>query len=103
MDPTPEAARPAPFGSRRGMSFGERVRAEESYGILFLLIIVSLTVTAAFSGSDLARATSTLLFGGVLLFALWTSRTGGTYLRAALVLVPVLIVVVFVSGPGSAN
>jgi hypothetical protein len=80
------------FGVRRGWTLRDRFRAKESYGLLLAMIVLSLVAAATserfWGGSGLAVT----LQGGVLLFALWTSRSGRWALRLALVLVPVMVV-----------
>jgi hypothetical protein len=73
------------------MSLRERFRAEESYGILLVLIILSLVTTAAIGRSAVGRGLAVVLQGGVLLFALWTSRVDRRVLRTAVVIVPVVV------------
>jgi hypothetical protein len=80
------------FGARRGMSFKDRLRAEESYGVLLVLILATL-LAAALSGRAVGgRIVAIALQGGVLLFALWTSRADRGLVRIALVVVPVVVV-----------
>jgi hypothetical protein len=63
----------APFlGSRRGMSLRERFRARDSYGLLLVLIVVSLVMSAASFGR-IGNVAWVLALGVTLLFALYTS------------------------------
>ncbi len=79
-------------------SFAERVRAPDSYGLLLVLILGSIIASAAVSGTTFGRILSLVLLGGMLLFAMWTSRAGPHLRRIALVLVPTLVVVAAVLG-----
>jgi hypothetical protein len=91
-EPTQEPDEPPLFGARRGWSLRERLEAKESYGLLLAIIVLSLIIAATserfWGGAGLAVT----LQGGVLLFALWTSRSGRWALRMALVLVPIIVV-----------
>jgi Ion channel len=87
---------------RRGMPFRERVRTAEAYGILLLLIVSLLIVTALVGPSDSGRLAVLAIQGGVLLFALWTARAERRLLRIALIVVPLAITIVaFISGDGT--
>jgi Ion channel len=79
---------------RRGMPFRERVRTAEAYGILLLLIVSLLIVTAVAGSSDSGRLAVLVIQGGVLLFALWTARAERRLLRIALIVVPLAIAIV---------
>jgi hypothetical protein len=68
------------------MSLAERFRAPDSYGLLLWLIFCS-TVTVGAGRWAVARMISVALFGGTLLFALYTSRARRQTLRLAGVLV----------------
>ncbi len=83
---------PAILRSRAGMSISDRVRAPDAYGILLLLIIASLVASAASGRSRAGMVVAVLFQGGVLLFALWTSRADRRVFLVALVVVPVLVV-----------
>lgn len=90
--------------TRRGLTFRQRIRAEQSYGLLFGMIIVSLIVSAAVGGSPVGRAFAIVLQGGVLRFALWTSRSGSPRaLRWALVLVSIVVAVAAVASAGGSD
>jgi hypothetical protein len=93
MDDSSAAGGSAAGDGRRGSSVRQRVRAEQSYGLLFVLIILSLIATAVTSRSTVGRAVGVATQGAVLVYALWTSRSGRRALRAALVLVPIVVVV----------
>jgi hypothetical protein len=85
------------------MSFGERVRAEDAYGILLVLIILSLIVAAIVGDTWKGSGFIVMVEGGVLLFALWTSRAGRGALRTALVVVPIVVVVAVVISGGASD
>jgi len=85
------------------MPLRKRIAAEDSYGILFVLIIFSLTATAAVGSSAVGRALVVVLQGGVLLYALWTSRSGRRALRSAAILVPVVAVVAAILSGGKSD
>jgi hypothetical protein len=87
---------------RRGMPFRERVRTADAYGVLLLLIISLLIVTAVAGSSDPGRLAALAMQGGVLLYALWTARGGRRLFRIALVVVPLAITIIaLISGDGS--
>ncbi len=85
------------------MTLGERIRAEESYGLLFFLIILSLIATAVAGGSTPGRGIAIVLQGLVLLFALWTTRSGRLVVRVALVLVPLAVVMAGAAATGDSD
>jgi Ion channel len=94
--------RPSTLTPRRGMPFRERVRTAEAYGILLLLIVSLLIVTALAGSSDSGRLAVLAIQGGVLLFALWTARAERRLFRVALIVVPLAITIVaFISGDGT--
>ena len=78
--------------SHRGMSVGERLRAPDSYGVLLVLIIVSMIVTAIADTTALGRSTVVILQGLVLIYALRTSRAGHRLIRSALLVVPPIVI-----------
>ena len=88
-----EVEREAAFGAHRGMSLGERIRAEDSYGVLLILILVTLITSALAGRSAAGRAVAVILQGGVLMFALWTSRAGRYLVKIAIVVVPLIVAV----------
>jgi voltage-gated potassium channel len=61
------------FERRRGWTLRERLRAPDSFGLLFLLLSAS-TLLTAWSDSLIAGAVTVLFQGASLLFALITSR-----------------------------
>jgi Ion channel len=83
--------------TRRGWSLGRRLRARDSYGVLLALIVVLLITTALAGRSPLGRGVVAVLQGGVLLYALWTSRAERRALGIALVMVPAIVAVAAVA------
>jgi hypothetical protein len=85
---------------RRQVSLWTLITEPDAYGVLLVMILASLVLTAIAAESAAGRAAIVVLQGGVLLFAFWTSRTRPTVLRVALVVVPIVIVLaaVFTSG-----
>jgi hypothetical protein len=79
--------------TRSGMSFRERLRAPDAYGILLVLIFLSLVVAAVLGDTAAGPGLVVLIEGGVVLFALWTSRSGRHVFRVALVGVPIIVIV----------
>ncbi len=86
-----------PIIQNRHLSFGERLRAPDSYGLLLLLILVSIIASAAASGSAFGRDITVVFLGGTLLFAMWTSRAGPRLRRIAWVLVPIMVAAASIS------
>lgn len=84
---------PSPFGARRGMTFAQRIRAADSYGLLLALIVASLIGTAPAGRSAAGLVAVVVLQGTVLIYAIWTSRAGRQVLRGSLIAVPIVIVV----------
>jgi hypothetical protein len=80
------------LGARRGMTLGQRLREPDAYGLLLIMTLAVLIASALAGRSPLASAVVIVLQGGVLLFAFWTARTRPRLLRAALVLVPVVVI-----------
>jgi hypothetical protein len=79
-----------PAGPRR--SLAERVRGADSYGLLLILVLSSLLVTALVGDSDWGRLVTTAMSGATTLFAFWTSRPSVAILRAATIVVALSIV-----------
>ena len=76
----------------RNLTLGERFRAPDSYGLLLVLILVSIVTSAAASGSGFDRVVALVFLGGTLLFAMYTSRAGHKLRRVAWVLTPIMVV-----------
>jgi hypothetical protein len=89
--------------ARRGMPFRERIRAEDAYGILLVLIILSLVAIAVIGNTSMGGVLVVTIECGILLFALYTSRSGRGALRTALVLVPIVVVVAAVLSGGATD
>lgn len=92
---------PGQVGSRQGWSLGQRIRALDSYGLLLLLILLSLVVsTLDTQPSQLVQLGRILFLGGTLAFALHTSGASRfTYLVCAgLVVTAVALLLFFQDG-----
>jgi hypothetical protein len=76
---------PIPAGPRR--SLAERLRGADSYGLLLILVLLSLLVTALVSDRNWGRVVITAVTGATTLFAFWTSRPSVAVLRAVTVVV----------------
>jgi uncharacterized membrane protein YjjP (DUF1212 family) len=92
------------LATRRGMSFRERFRAPDSYGLLLAAIGV-VTISAGLLGSLAApwRGVIALLLAGTLLFAFRTSRVSARIQRVAIGFVIVAVVAVAVASVGRSD
>jgi len=90
---------PPPGGllARRGMSFRERVRAQDSYGLLLIGITLVAIASGVIAGSSIGRFAVVALLSVVLLFALRTSGVRPHVRRIALAFVVVALVAVTVA------
>src|SRR4029450_10102408 len=82
MDDREEAPHPLipiPSGPRR--SLAERLRGADSYGLLLLLVLLSLLITALVSDRNWGRGVITAGTGATTLFAFWTSRPSVAVVR----------------------
>jgi Ion channel len=79
------------LAERELLSVRERLRAPDRYGVLLILILVMLILSAVLIGTRFERAVAVALMGSILLFALYTSRASRHLMRAALVVVPLLV------------
>ena len=81
------------FGARRDWSIRQRFRALDSYGLLLLMIMVSLVVGSLGSNlhEDLLALLRTLVLAGTFLFALHTSDAKRFMYYASFVLIVVAI------------
>ena len=68
----------------------EEARWAERYGLLFLLIMVALVLTAA--NTTWLKIAAVLVQGGVVLFAFLAARVGRRVWRVAIVLVPLAVI-----------
>jgi len=68
----------------------EEARWADRYGLLFLLILLSLVLTAA--NTTWLKIASVLVQGGVVLFAFLAARAGRRAWRVAVVLVPLAVI-----------
>jgi Ion channel len=64
---------------------------DDRYGLLFLLILTSMLLTAA--NTDWLKIVAVVVLGGTVLFAFLAARAGRRAWRLAIVLVPVAVVV----------
>jgi hypothetical protein len=87
-----DEVRPA-FGARRGMSFSDRLRAPDSYGLLLIHILVLFFAIGLLGGSRWGRAVLLFLQGAMLLFAFRTSAVDRRLRHAATWFVVGLVVV----------
>jgi hypothetical protein len=90
------------FDRRRGWTLRQRVLAPHSYGLLLLLIVASLFATA-WSDATGGVIVTFVLQGGILLFALHTSRVRPNVQRIALVLVVVMAAALVVATSANGN
>ena len=81
------------LGARRGMPLRERFRAPDSYGLVLILILLSLLITAVAGDHPWGRAIVVAVQGGALLYAQWTARIAPRLVRftAALVVLGILL------------
>ena len=68
----------------------EEARWADRYGLLFLLILVALVLTAA--NTKWVKIAAVLVQGGVVLFAFLAARVGRRAWRVAIVLVPLAVI-----------
>jgi len=68
----------------------EEARWADRYGLLFLLILLSLVLTAA--NTKWLKIAAVLVQGGVVLFAFLAARAGRRAWRVAVVLVPLVVI-----------
>jgi hypothetical protein len=76
---------PIPAGPRR--SLGERLRGADSYGLLLIMVLLSLLVTAVVGDGAWGRILVTAMSGATTLFAFWTSRPSAVVLRVVTIVV----------------
>lgn len=79
----------------------EEARWAERYGLLFLLILVSLLLTAA--NTTWLKIVAMLVQGGVVLFAFLVARAGRPAWRFAIVLVPLAVILGIVGRLGDSR
>jgi hypothetical protein len=90
--PDPEHQRPSPPRAARRPPLGERLHGPDSYGLLLLLIALSLLLTALVGEQRWGRVIITAISGGTTLFAYWTSRPHARVLRWVVIGVAVAVV-----------
>jgi hypothetical protein len=87
---------------RAGDAFtAEEARWADRYGLLFLLILVSLVLTAA--NTTWLKSAAVLVQGGVVLFAFLAARVGRRVWRVAIVLVPLAVILGIAGWSGDAR
>ena len=104
MDDREEAPHPLipiPAGPRR--SLAERLRGADSYGLLLILVLLSLLVTALVSDRNWGRVVITAVTGATTLFAFWTSRPSVAVLRVVTVVVMLGVVAAIAASVGSST
>lgn len=72
--------------------FRRRFREGDSYGLLLVLIVVTYALMVVLGESPWARAVRGVLFGAMLLLALYTSHVRGRWIRGAAVLIALAVV-----------
>ena len=77
---------------RHDMSWRERLGGTDRYGVLLVLILITIVVTVVLRDNDWERFASVSMIGVMLLFALRTSRASIQLQRLAIAFVPVCIV-----------
>jgi hypothetical protein len=80
-----EDERPVGPAARPRRPLSERVRSEDSYGLLLLLILLSLLLTGLVGEGRWARLVLTVTSGAMALFAFWTSRPRAQVMRGAVI------------------
>jgi Ion channel len=104
MDDREEAPHPLipiPAGPRR--SLAERLRGADSYGLLLILVLLSLLITALVSDRNWGRVVITAVTGATTLFAFWTSRPSVAVLRVVTVVVMLGVVAAIAASVGSST
>lgn len=101
--PDPEHQRLVPPAGRR-RALRERLRGPDSYGLLLLLIVLSLLLTGLVGERDWGRVVITAVSGATALFAFWTSRPPVRLLRWATIGIAVAVAagsLAVLAGPGT--
>ena len=81
-----------------GTTLRERLDRPDRYGVLLVLIVISLMSMAVFGDGDVERVLSIVVLGVTLVFALRTSRAPRTLFRISIACVPLIVIAaVFVS------
>jgi hypothetical protein len=100
MASTPGGTHRNPMADYRGMSFRERFLAPDRYGLLLVMILVAILVSALFSGTKWGGVLTAAIVGGTLLYAMKTSRVDHRLRRIGYVIVPVLVASAVVAALG---
>lgn len=81
-----------------GTTFRERIDRPDRYGLLLILIVISMISIAVFNDGEVERALSVAVLGLTLVFALRTSRAPRALFNLSIACVPLFVIVaVFVS------
>jgi Ion channel len=92
---------PASLSERRGLSFRERARMPDSYGLLLLLVLAAILSTGAAEDRGWVRVIPIAIQGGMLLFAQRTSGAPRRLMVPTLAFIAVALVTAIVtSAPG---
>ena len=100
MASAPGGTHQNPLADYRGMSFRERFLAPDRYGLLLVMILVAILVSALLSGTKWGGVLTAALVGGTLLYAMKTSRVAHRIRRIGYVIVPILVASAVVAGMG---
>lgn len=94
-----QAQRPGngPSVPQANLTFGDRLRAPDAYGILLAAIALAAIAAGAFGSLGFGRVIVAALLSTILLFAFWTSRVSRNVQRIAVALVVVTVLVVAVA------
>ena len=87
----PDLAGSPPLRPNQRIGFRERLLLPDRYGLLLIMILVAILVSALFSGRKWGGVITAMLLGGTLLYAMKTSRIGHRLRRVAYLVVPVLV------------
>ncbi len=78
-------------GGRHGWTLGQRFRAPDSYGMLLIMILISMLSIAALADGGWERTLSAIVLALTLLFALRTSRASHRVMVIAYVILPFVV------------
>ena len=93
----PTTLRDAMPGARRGWPVRRRLQAPDSFGLLLMMILLSMLAIAALADGPLERSISIVVLVFTLLFALRTSQASRRAMRVAAVTVPLIGVAAIVA------
>jgi len=72
-------------------TFAERLRQGDTYGLLLILLVATYFVLALAGTTEWDRFVTAVMFGGVLLLTLHTSRVRGRWMRIAVIVISVTL------------